>query len=175
MRRTNRPSSASPQKIRGRRHPRACDLYLWRSKGQTEPNPHLVQGVGGREISARAPPASATPPTPISSPRLAPADSPPRKHPWPPRNRRWSPSSALRPPIRARTPPHLGLSLAPRPRPEAPSAVPPQVQNASGWALTSLARGRRPRLVRWLARHPLCRSARLGKRPRYLNNARRSW
>jgi hypothetical protein len=37
---------------------------LWGLKGQTEPDPQLVRGVGRRDISARAPPASALPPVP---------------------------------------------------------------------------------------------------------------
>jgi hypothetical protein len=50
-------------------------VYLWGSKGQTDPDPHLVRGVGRREISVHAPQASAKPLTPISSPRPAPVDS----------------------------------------------------------------------------------------------------
>jgi hypothetical protein len=59
----------------GRRHPRARDLRLCGVERINRARPQLVRGVGGRDISVRTPPASAPPPTPISSLRSAPADS----------------------------------------------------------------------------------------------------
>jgi hypothetical protein len=49
----------------GRRHPRARNLHLWGLSGRTEtPPPHLVRGVDGRDISARALPFQRNPPSP---------------------------------------------------------------------------------------------------------------
>jgi hypothetical protein len=54
VRRTDPPSVPDPKKIWGRRHPRGSDPHIWGLKGQTEPDPQLLQGVGGTDISARA-------------------------------------------------------------------------------------------------------------------------
>jgi hypothetical protein len=40
--------------IWGHCHPRGSAPHIWGFKGQTEPNPKLVRGVGGMDISAHA-------------------------------------------------------------------------------------------------------------------------
>jgi hypothetical protein len=72
---------------------------------------------------------------------------------------------------------HLGLTVVPPPRAEAPSSASSQVPNGREWALTSSGTGSRPRQARldWpSARRPLRRSARLPRRPRSPSNVRRN-
>jgi hypothetical protein len=140
-------------------------------KGKPSPIPISCKALAGGK--ARSPSASATPPTPISSPRLVPANSTAAE----------APMASSQPPVVAQCP--ATADSAPPAAAAASRAVggAPAVPGgtATGAAAGSkrmgthvVGLGQAAAVGPVVGAHLLRRSARLRKRPLYLNNARRS-